>query len=263
MQSTMPLFYKSVVPLDSQRHRSLRLSRPGRPLDYARLANVIPALVDEFELALTEIPIAFLPGVNSPAAVFVTGAAPGSNVYVTEEGLWDGTYVPAYLRRYPFIIGDVAEAESVLCIDESYEGLGEAEGERFFSETGEQEAPLTNALTLAQGYRDAAARTEAFCAMLHDFDLLQTATLDTTAPDGTKSVVHGLLIIDEAALAALPADKLHKLHEAGFLKAIYAQIISLRAVTKLSAAPAPEAPPEGEAQASKAQEPEALSKETA
>lgn len=233
MESTKPLFYKTVVPLDTRRHESLRITSPVRPLDYAREANVIPALVDEFDLAMAEIPIAFLPGTDSPSAVFVTGSAPGTNIYVTDEGLWNGAYVPAYLRRYPFIIGDVSESESVLCIDESYEGLGEAEGDRFFSEAGEQQDTLTNALTLAQSYRDAAVRTEAFCRMLRDFDLLQTATLDTVAPDGSKSVVHGLLIINEAALAALSADKLHVLHAEGYLKAIYSQIASLRAVSKL------------------------------
>jgi hypothetical protein len=233
MNLAKPLFYKTIVPLDSKRHEALRISRPVRPLDYAVEANVIPALVDEFDLAMAEIPIAYLPGADCPSAVFVTGSAPGTNVYVNDDGLWNASYVPAYLRRYPFIIGDVSESESVLCIDESYEGFGEATGDRFFSDKGAQQDPLTNALTLAQSYRDAAVRTEAFCAMLRDFDLLQPATLDTTAPDGSKSVVHGLLIVNEEALAALPADKLHKLHEAGFLKALYSQIASLRAVSKL------------------------------
>jgi hypothetical protein len=241
MYPAKPLFYKTVVPLDSNRHEALRISRPVRPLDYAREANVIPALVDEFELAMADMPIAYLPGAEYPSAVFVTGSAPGTNVYVTEDGLWNADYVPAYLRRYPFIIGDVSETESVLCIDESYEGFGEAEGERFFSDRGDQQDPLTNALTLAQSYRDAAVRTEAFCAMLRDMDLLQPATLDTTAPDGSKSVVHGLLIVNEDALSALSADNLYKLNHAGFLKAIYSQIASLRAVSKLLPAAASKA----------------------
>jgi hypothetical protein len=241
MTSAKPLFYKTVVPLDSKRHKALRLSRPVRPLGYAREANVIPALVDEFDLAMAEIPIAYLPGTDCPSAVFVTGSAPGTNVYVTDDGLWNAAYVPAYLRRYPFIIGDVSDTESVLCIDESYEGLGDTKGDRFFSDKGMQQDPLTNALTLAQTYRDAAVRTEAFCAMLRDLDLLQPATLDTTAPDGSKSVVHGLLIVNEAALAALSADKLYRLHEAGFLKAVYSQIASLRAVSKLMPVEAPKA----------------------
>ncbi len=238
MSAAKPLFYKNVVPLDVKRHANLRIGPTAQPLEYARQANVIPALVDEFELAMADLPIAFLPGADLPSAVFVTGAAPGTNAFISDDGLWTGAYIPAYLRRYPFIIGDVADGQSLLCIDDTYPGLGEQTGERFFSETGEREAPLVQALTLAQSYRDAAARTEAFCGMLRDFGLLQSATLDTTTPDGAKSVVHGILIIDQAALAALSAEQLHKLHAAGFLKAIYNQIASLRSVSKLSP-PAP------------------------
>lgn len=232
-----PLFYNSVTPLDSSRHLGLRIARPERPLSFARAANLVPALVDEFELAVNDLPIAFLPGREAPSAVFVTGAAPGVNAYVTEDGLWNGGYVPAYLRRYPFIIGDVSETDSILCIDETYEGFGQEQGERFFSEAGEQEAPLVAALALAESYRDAATRTEAFCARLHEYGLLQPATINVTAPDGATSVVHGLLIIDEAALTALDAERLHALQALGFLKAIYMQIASLRAVAKLVPAP--------------------------
>lgn len=236
-----PLFYKNVVPVDARLHENLRIGRPERPLGFAREANVIPALVDEFELAMADLPIAFLPGPELPAAVFVTGAAPGTNAYVSDDGLWSGAYIPAYLRRYPFIIGDTAGGSSVLCFDDTYPGFGEVEGERFFSEDGARAAPLEQALALAQTYRDAAVRTEAFCGLLRDFGLLQTATLDTTAPDGSKSVVHGIMIINEAALAALTAEQVHKLHQAGFLKAIYSQIASLRSVSKLSPA-APKKP---------------------
>ncbi len=238
MTDAKPLFYKNVVPLDVKRHANLRIGAAVQPLAYAREANVIPALVDEFELAMAELPIAFLPGPDLPSAVFVTGAAPGTNAFVSDDGLWTGAYVPAYLRRYPFIIGDVEGGQSLLCIDDTYPGLGEKSGERFFSDKGEREEALDKALTLAQSYRDAALRTEIFCGMLRDFGLLQSATLDTAAPDGSKSVVHGILIIDEAALAALTGEQLQKLHASGFLKAIYNQIASLRSVAKLSV-PAP------------------------
>ena len=236
MSSSQPLFYQSVVPLDTSKHASLRLSRPEKPLEFARSANLIPALVDEFEVALSELPVAFLPGVEFPSAVFVTGAAPGKNAFIGSDGLWNGAYVPAYLRRYPFIIGDMEGSDSVLCIDEKYAGLVQEGGERLFSDGGEREPALEQALGLAQSYRDAAVRTETFCRMLHDYGLLQPATLDTTAPDGTKSVVYGLMVVDENALNAISTERLKALHDAGFLKAIYNQIASLRTVDKLNPA---------------------------
>lgn len=232
--SVNPLFYQSVTPLDSQRHKSLRLGQPDKPFGYAALSNLIPAVVDEFELASPELCIAFLPTPAGVSAVFVTGTAPGHNCFVSDAGNWMGGYVPAYLRRYPFIIGDIAGSESVLCFDESYGGFADAKGQPLFQADGSRTEALAKALAFSQTYRDAAKRTESFCRMLSDFALLQAATLDITGADGSRSTVHGIEIVDEAALAALPGDRLVQLNAAGFLRAIYAQITSLRAISRLT-----------------------------
>ncbi|MDF2374406.1 MAG: SapC family protein [Rhizobiaceae bacterium] len=227
------LFYKNVVPLNSETHRDLHLKAVKKPLAFAKEANLIPALVDEFEFAMDDLPIAFLPGKEQPSAVFVAGLEPGSSVFITEDGLWNGKYAPAYLRRYPFIIGDVEGGESVLCVDDSYEGLSKTDGVRFFSKDGKPEESVTNALALAQNYRAAADRTDEFVKKLNTLKLLRDIKLDAKMPDGSEKSVHGLQVLDEEAFAALPAKALGELHKAGFLKAIYSHLFSLRSVPKL------------------------------
>lgn len=229
-----PLFYGNVVPLNSETHRKMRLKQLDKPLDFARKANLVPALVDEFEHAMEDLPIAFLPNSDQPAAVFVSGLMPGTNSFLTEDGLWKGKYVPAYLRRYPFIIGDVDGGDSVLCIDDSYEGLSEEEGVRLFLESGEPEEAVGNALAMAQNYRDAAARTDEFAKILQKFKILRAISLDSEDADGKKTSVHGLMVLDEEAFASLSDKKLGVLHKAGFLKAIYCHLFSLRAVSNLN-----------------------------
>lgn len=231
---TNPLFYKNVIPLNTEAHRNLRLATPEQPLAFARDANLIPALVDEFESAAGDLPIAFLPGTEAPAAVFVTGLKPGTNVFVSRDGLWDGQYAPAYLRRYPFIVGDVSGGEPVLCVDDTYEGLNEEEGERFFTDDGESQETLMRALTLSQGYKTSAERTDAFARMVHDMGLLRAISLDAVLPDGEKTSVHGLMVVDEDALAGLSGGDLETLNKAGFLKAIYWHLLSLKAISTLS-----------------------------
>lgn len=246
---TNPLFYKNVVPLNTEAHKNLRLTTPEKPLAFAQGANLIPALVDEFEMALDDVPIAFLPGPAAPAAVFVTGLKPGMNVFVSEDGLWNGKYAPAYLRRYPFIVGDVTDGEPILCVDDTYEGLSEKEGDRFFSKAGESEETLVRALTLSQSYKHSAERTDQFTKMLHDMELFHSISLDAVMPDGEKTSVHGLMVVDEAALAGLSADNLKKLNDAGFLKAIYYHLLSLRAISRLASKLGTGSPDgEGEAQ---------------
>jgi hypothetical protein len=228
-----PLFYKNVVPLNTETHRNLRFATPKKPLAFAQDANLIPALVDEFEHAVDDLPIAFLPGNDAPAAVFVTGLKPGTNVFVSDEGLWDGKYAPAYLRRYPFIVGDVTDGEPILCVDDTYEGLSEKEGERFFTKDGESEETLVRALTLSQSYKTSADRTDQFTRMVQEMDLFHSISLDAVMPDGEKTSVHGLMVVNEDALEGLSGDNLKKLNEAGFLKAIYCHLLSLRSISRL------------------------------
>ncbi|NRB17227.1 MAG: SapC family protein [Rhodobacteraceae bacterium] len=228
-----PLFYKNVVPLSTEGHKNLRFSTPDKPLAFAKEANLIPALVDEFELALNDLPIAFLPATDVPSAVFVTGLKPGTNVFISDEGLWDGKYAPAYLRRYPFIVGDVTDGESILCVDDTYEGLSEETGEPFFTKTGESEETLVRALTISQSYKASADRTDAFAKMLHEMELFQSISLDAVMPDGEKTSVHGLMVVNEEALSELSDAQLGKLSAAGFLKPIYCHLLSLRTISRL------------------------------
>ncbi len=229
-----PLFYRNVVPLNRDAHRALRLKTPDKPYDFARAAHLIPALIDEFDAANAEMPVAFLPGAPQPAAVFVTGIKPGRNVFISAEGRWNGGYVPAYIRRYPYIIGEVANADPVLCIDDAYEGWSETDGPRLFSETGEPEAPVGSALSIANSYKTAAVRTDAFAATLQKLGLFQSISLDAKLADGETTIVHGLLIVDEQLLAKLPDADFLGLRKAGYLKPIYAHLASLGAVSKLA-----------------------------
>lgn len=229
-----PLFYRRVVPLNREIHRELRLMTPEEPYGYARGANLIPALAEEFPVAAEDMAIAFLPGATQPAAVFVTGLNPGTNAFVSAEGRWTGRYVPAYLRRYPFIIGDVPDAEPVLCVDDAYEGFAADEGVRLFSPKGEPEPVVAEALALARGYREAAQRTDRLCRMLQEMALLRAVTLDARLPDGRTTVVHGLLTVDEGALDALPEADLAELHRQGFLKPVFAHLFSLKAASRLA-----------------------------
>jgi len=228
-----PLFYNRVVPLNTEAHRELRLGAVERPYGFAASANLIPALLEEFSAAAPFMPIAFLPGAQNPAPVFVTGLRPGQNLLVGEDGKWSDGYLPAYLRRYPFIMGDVPQGDLILCIDESFPGFGKIEGERLFSESGKATQIVTNALTLAESYRLSARRAEEFASTLQQMKLFRSVTLDAKTPGGPSTVVHGLLVVDEGAFDALSDEDLLALHHKQFLKPIFTHLASLAAVARL------------------------------
>ncbi|WP_162894975.1 SapC family protein [Rhizobium terrae] len=233
MVNETPLFYRDIVPLDRARHKLARLESPSRPYGFAESTQFVPAVVDEFRAACRELSILFMPGQQRPTAVFVVGLTAGQNLLVTPEGLWDGSYVPAFLRRYPFIRGDIEGADPIICIDQSYEGLNEERGEPFFAED-EQTSYLAQQVGFVNAYYEASRRSEEFADMIQAMGLLKSVTVDVKSQGSTVSL-HGLFAIDEDKLNALPAKEFEKLRKAGFVPAIYAQIISMDAIGKLSA----------------------------
>lgn len=227
-----PLFYNRIVPLDTRAHRHLQLAAPEKPFGFAAEANLIPALMEEFGAAAPFMPVAFLPGTDKPAAVFVAGLKPGSNLFIDEAGKWTGGYLPAYLRRYPFIMGDVPQGKPVLCVDETFAGFGR--GDHLFSGVGEMQPVLKQSLALAENYRLGAKRSDAFCETLQRLKLFRAITLDARTPDGESTIVHGLMVVDEEALNALGKDDLAELHRLKYLKPIYEHLVSLSAISRLS-----------------------------
>lgn len=112
--SGAPLFYTRPVPLQADVHADLRIL-PGK-LEFAAGNNAIPLVLGEFSLALHHFPILFAgPGAVPMAAVGVSD----QNLFI-KDGLWeDEAYIPAYLRRHPFIFIDTgAENDFLLGIDE-------------------------------------------------------------------------------------------------------------------------------------------------
>jgi hypothetical protein len=231
--SSNPLFYRDIVPLDRERHRSVRLAAPGRPYAFAETSQFIPALSEEFAAACRDLAVVFMPAPQRPTALFVVGLRAGQNLLVTPEGQWDGGYVPAFLRRYPFIRGDIEGADPVVCIDASFEGLNEERGEAFF-EDGRQTAYLDSQVGFVNAYFEASQRSDAFCEMIQRLDLLKSVTIDIKSK-GVATSLHGLLAVDEEKLDALPAKKFEELRKARALPAIYAHLVSMGAVSRLSA----------------------------
>ena len=228
-----PLFYQSVVPLNREAHRLLKLDQSAQSYAFASKSHVSPAVADEFALACRSLTILFVPGVLAPAPVFLVGLKPGQNVLVDEQGGWRAGYVPAFLRRYPFMLGETPEGGSLACIDEKCDFLSRSSGEPLFGDKGLDSALLQQKIHLINDYYAAAKRTELFAGELQRLNLLQPVTIEAKVPQGASTAMHGLLVVSEGRLNDLPAAELVKLRDQGSLAAIYAHLISLKSVDAL------------------------------
>ena len=96
--------YGKVVPVDRDRLRGLGVSKTSCRR-FALAQNTADLNIIEFFHALPYYPIAFVKQQNNdytPCAVL--GLNTGENLFVDKHGNWrDGVYIPAYIRRYPFL----------------------------------------------------------------------------------------------------------------------------------------------------------------
>jgi hypothetical protein len=223
----LPLFYSSITVLDRNEHREVRIAPSDSPYRFASTAHVLPALMAEFPVACRDMPILFLDQAGTVSPLFMVGMRAGESCFVDADGRWRGQHAPAYLRRYPFVGGEISAQQQVICVDGGFAGLQDKEGERLFTEEGEPSEALQRAITFVGEYADAAARTAAFTAELKALDLFQTINIEIRSPTGASSNFSGFLAVSEERLNALSDEAWIDLRRKGYQVPIHAHLISL------------------------------------
>ena len=231
--SANPLFYRSVIPLNRDTHREITIADAEDRYGFARETHVIPAVVDEFSAALMHLPIVFAPASPHPSPVFLVGVRPTQNLFIDPMGRWTGHYVPAFVRRYPFMRGTINGGDPITCVDEKSDMVGAPSGVRLFEADGGDTPFLRNRIELVDQYYISARKTERFAARIAQLGLLRQVTIETNVGKDASSVIHGFMTIDEEKLNHLPDCDFVSLREDGFLNALYAHLFSLRALDVL------------------------------
>lgn len=219
------IFYERVVALNDQTHAQLKV-RPATSFAYAAKTNSVPLLVSEFFEAAREYPIVFARGEAGPVPAALLGLREGENLYVDSDGKWDARYVPAFVRRYPFVPGKGAQGELLVCIDEASPCFDSKEGEALFA-AGKPTAQLEHAIKFLTEFHQGAAMTEQLGRRLDELGLLRQADSLAQLNDGTQVRLNGLNVVDEAKLRALDRDAVQELFGNNALAAIYAHLMSL------------------------------------
>lgn len=231
--SAASALFRAPEPLDPARHGALRIA-PLRDYTIAARMHAVFVAASEIAEAALEYPIVFVQSGELDAAgapvvspVALLGLAQGENLYV-QGGRWQARYVPAFLRRYPFVSGRQGPM-----IDLAWSGLSPLEGEPLYDEASRPTPTLTAALEFLVRFDAEARRTRAFTARLVELDLLQPLRAEATLPDGTTLTVEGFRVIDEERLRALPDAAVLELQRSGMLMLAHLQRASLARMRRL------------------------------
>ena len=232
------LFYSRPEPLSRDSHSRLGLRRIDRPFAFAARSQVAPLTVAEFQSAALCFPIIFAGEAYQPLAVM--GINADNNMFIQGDGAFEpGIYIPAYIRRYPFVLANDATREQlVVCIDRAAPMLGELPDIAFFDAAGEPTEYTKNCIQFCNDFEVEVRRTESFVNLLRDLDLFETKSAIYTPPNpdgtpGTPQTIAEYYAVSETKLKALPGDKLQEMMQNGALAQVYAHLVSLNGWDRL------------------------------
>ncbi len=224
--SGMPIFYEKPEILDSERHKELGLIESASFL-FAASSNAIPVNASEFPAAARDYPIVFI-GDQEVNSVAIVGLRKGENLMVDTEEKWaQGTYIPAYVRRYPFIfVRQDGGTQYALCIDRASNRIGSNADRMFFDDSKLTELS-EKAMEFCTLFQRHFLATEVVVKQLIDFDLLVTHQVQFSLANDSILTLKDFKVIDESRLNELGEADFISLRKTGALGAIYSHLISL------------------------------------
>jgi hypothetical protein len=232
----LPVFYRDVVALSRERHKDWYID-PEQGYSFAAGSNSVYVAASEFVVAGRESPIVFArDAAGGLAPAVLLGLRANENLVVDADGRWLTGYIPAYVRRYPFILATSADGSDQLtvCIDEAYSGFNTAkEGQPIIAQGGEHGELLSNSVNFLRDFHQHTLITREFCDAVDKAGLLEPMQANVAMNSGEKFSLSGLHCVTRARLKALDATTVKQFLDKDYLELIYLHMHSLANLDRL------------------------------
>lgn len=231
--AALPPFYSAPEALSLARHGGSGLVVP-RGFDFARGGHAVPLAAAEMPAAMRSYPIVF--GGPEYMPVAITGIRAGENLFVEADGSWSAPhYVPAYVRRYPFILaGGPKDERLTLCIEPDparivplgQQMAGEAVPEAFFA-NGEPSDATRRVLAFCEEFQGMIGATRKMAAAVAEAGLFEQRQGRVALDGGEVANITDFWVVNEASLNALSDEAYLDLRRSGALALIYCHLASM------------------------------------
>ncbi|MBA2920062.1 multidrug transporter [Sphingomonas sp. MAH-20] len=225
----LPILYKDLVPLSSDQHADWG-TKSLDGLHFLKGQHAVPIVIDEFVQVQRSFPIIFADA-DYPVPLALMGLNEGVNVFLdADDRFSQPLYVPAYIRRYPFMLAQLGQnpQELSLCFDPTSGAVGpDGEAVKLF-ENGQPSQGTKDILSFCEQFEQGAQRTGAFIKELQDLDLLMDGEVSIQPEGATQPHIYrGFKMVNEEKLRDLRGDQLRKMMQSGMLTLIMAHLFSL------------------------------------
>ena len=231
-------FYNNILPLNTEEHKDLRLKIDNNFSIFSN-TNALPIAGVEFIEASREHAIAFINYQGEGIIpIYILGLRDNENLLLDDNNNWKYRYVPAFVRRYPYIMVEPdKDGKSVVCIDADYEGINHPDGELIFTQKDGEIKPtpqLEAAMDMLKDFNAQLTRTREFTKRLEEFDLLKEISPQINLADGREFSIGGIYTIDEEKLLKLEDEKALALYRSGEMAWIYNHLASISNLIRLA-----------------------------
>ena len=232
--ATQLLIYENAVPVNRARHGGWSVE-VGSDYNFCRSINSVPLMAVELPQAAREYPIVFAGSGDQIMPAVILGLRGNENLFLTPQAGWNADYIPAFVRRYPFVFSTSEDGTKfTLCIDESFAGFNQSgRGARLFDDEGKATPYVENVLKFLQEYQAQFRLTQAFCKHLVDLDLLEPMQAEITLASGERSSLTGFRAVSRDKLKALSGKQFADLAKTDELELVYMHLQGLRNFDRL------------------------------
>lgn len=225
--------FKSIVPITREAHKNKKVA-PVKDFNFVSDVHIASVMVHEFSRLSSIYPIVFLenPENGGFKPVVLLGLEQGENLFV-EDGKWNASYVPAIIRRYPFVLAKGSEENKyTVCIDEGSNLLNEEEGEALFNEDGEGSEVIERVKQYLGELQQMEMFTEEFAKFMLENNMFTPLNMKVRVENEIKNIA-GAYVINEERLNGLSNEKYLELREKQYMPVVYSHLSSLSQIERL------------------------------
>lgn len=225
------MFYENPVPLTKEKHSAYGVSQVEKPFAFVSKQHFLPLTAPEFGAAAASVPIIFAGEERTPLAVM--GIRSGENLFVEDGSFAPDFYMPAFARRYPFVLaGDNENDRFVVCIDEKATCVTNKTPQQKFFDGDDTSQFTKEAFQFLQNFERDRQATTRMIEAFKELDLFEPKEMNFQGnnADGTpaeRQKIADYFAVNEEKLKALPDAKLAEFSKNGYLAVAYAHLISL------------------------------------
>lgn len=219
------------VLLNNVDHHDLTVA-PVHGAAHGDAVNQVLLFPNEFEAAQRDYPILFRrDGRGGIYAVALLGLDTDDNLFLSDDGSWSASYVPAVRQRGPFAPGTGGEGVRIDLADARVARGGA--GEPLYLRHGGTAPYLAHIEAVLDVIREGQSINAPLFAAWEAAGLLRPTTIEVDLGDGQRCAIADILVIADDRLDALDAATLATLHQSGALRAAFMASASLDNIPRL------------------------------